>query len=263
MLLVPLITGAAAGNPQGVRIICILLFAAIALSLFCLRTPMEAALGISPIRPQNHQERRLVYYSIILYSSVAVLALTALMVWPHAYGLLVPGAIAAIVFLLQAALKRLARRVRLRADIRMVAQLIGAIGLSSTAAGAYYLASGHFGATAAIVWLANWLFAANQIHFVQLRIHSARALTAAGKLDQGKGFLLHQAFSLLSMVLIWRTGWLPGLILVAFAPLWARGIIWFCESPRPLQVRRLGMSELLYAIVFGIFVIAGFHHPLG
>ena len=263
MLLVPLITGAAAGNPQGVRIIYILLFAAIALSLFCLRTPMEAALGISPIRPQNHQERRLVYYSVLLYSSVAVLALMALIIWARAFGLLLPGAIAVIVFLLQAALKPLGRRTHRAPDIRMIAPLIGAIGLSSTAAGAYYLASGHFGAIATIVWLANWLFAANQIHFVQLRIHSARALTAAEKFGHGKGFLLHQALSLLSMVLIWRTGWLPGLILVAFAPLWARGFIWFCESPRPLQVRRLGMSELLYAIVFGILIITGFHHPLG
>jgi hypothetical protein len=258
-----LITGAAAGNPQGVRIIYILLFAALALSLFCLRTPVEAELGVSSIRPQNDGERRLIYYSIFLYSSVAVLALTALMLWARADGLLLPGAIAALVFLLQAGLKRLARRVRLRADTRMIAQLIGAIGLSSTAAGAYYLASGHFGAMAAIVWLANWLFAANQIHFVQLRIHSARALTAAEKFGQGKGFLLHQVFSFLAMVLIWRTGWFPGLILVAFTPLWARGFIWFCESPRPLQVHRLGMSELLYAVVFGIFIIAGFHHPLG
>ncbi|HMD84650.1 MAG TPA: YwiC-like family protein [Terriglobia bacterium] len=257
MLLVPLVTGAAAGNPRGERIIWILLFAATALGLFCLRTPVEAWLEISPLRPQNDAERKLIYYSIYSYASVAGLALAVLILWVHAYGLLLLGAVAAIAFFLQAVLKRLGR------ETRMNAQLTGAIALSSTAAGAYYLATGHFGSAAVIIWLANWLFAANQIHFVQLRIHSARALTVRGKLHQGRGFLFHQAFSLLLLGLIWRAGWLPGLILVAFGPLFARGFAWFLESPQPLQVRRLGVSELLYAIVFGIFFIAGYHPQIG
>jgi len=167
------------------------------------------------------------------------------------------GAIAATAFLLQAVLKQLGR------ETRMNAQLTGAIALSSTSAGAYYLAVGHFGRMAVIIWLANWLFAANQIHFVQLRIHSARATTPGEKLRQGWSFLFHQGLSLLFLGLIWRAGWLPGLILMAFGPLLLRGFAWFLESPRPLQVHRLGISELLYAIGFGVIFIAGFHHPIG
>ncbi len=257
MLLVPLVTSAAAGNPRGERMVWILLFAATALGLFCLRTPVEACLGISPLRPQNDPERKLIYYSIYTYASVAGSALGVLIFWVHAYGLLLLGAVAAIAFLLQAVLKQLGR------ETRMNAQLTGAIALSSTAPGAYYLATGHFGSTAAIIWLANWLFAANQIHFVQLRIHSARALAPREKLRQGRGFLIHQAFSLLLLGLIWRTGWLPGLILVAFGPLFIRGLAWFLDSPRPLQVRLLGVSELLYGIIFGILFIIGYHPPMG
>ena len=78
MLLVPLVTGAAAGNPRGERIIWILLFAAVALGLFCLRTPVEAALQISPVRPQNDAERRLIHYFIYIYASVAGSALAVL-----------------------------------------------------------------------------------------------------------------------------------------------------------------------------------------
>ena len=78
MLLVPLLTGAAAGNPRGERIIWILLFAAVALGLFCLRTPVEAALEISPLRPQNDAERRLIHYFIYIYASVAGSALAVL-----------------------------------------------------------------------------------------------------------------------------------------------------------------------------------------
>ena len=257
MLLVPLLTGAAAGNPRGERILWILLFAAVALGLFCLRTPVEAALQISPVRPQNDAERRLIHYFIYFYASAVGSALVVLIFRAHAYGLLLLGAAAAIAFLLQAVLKQLGRQTR------MNAQLTGAIALSSTSMGAYYLATGHFGLTAAMIWLANWLFAANQIHFVQLRIHSARAITPHEKFFQGRVFLLHQALCLLLLGLIWRAGWLPGLILVAFGPLFVRGFAWFLESPRPLQVRRLGVSELLYAIVFGMFFVLGFHHPIG
>jgi len=257
MLLVPLVAGAAAGHPRGERIIWILLFAAIVLGLFCLRTPVEAGLEISPVRPENDTERRLIHYSIYIYASIVGSALAVLILWAHAYGLLLLGVVAAVAFLLQAALKQLGR------ETRMNAQLTGAFALSSTSAGAYYLATGHFGPTAAIIWLANWLFAANQIHFVQLRIHSARAIATRKKLRQGRGFLLHQAACLLLLGLTWRAGWLPGLILMAFGPLFVRGFAWFFESPRPLRVHRLGVSELLYAIVFGIFFVAGYHHQIG
>ena len=256
MLLVPLAAGTAAGSPHGNRIVWVLLFAAAALGLFCLRTTVEAALGLSALRPQNDGERRLVYSFILTYASVVLVALAVLILSAHAYGLLLLGAAAATAFLLQAILKQLGR------NTRMNAQLTGSIALSSTAAGAYYLASGHFGLVAIVIWLANWIFSADQIHFVQLRIHTSRAATLGEKLRLGKGFLIHQAFSLLFLALIWRAGWLPGFMLIAFGPLFVRGIAWFFESPRPLQVRRLGITELLYAVVFGLFFIAGFHHQI-
>jgi len=257
MLLVPLLTGAIAGHPRGERIIWILCFAAAALGLFCLRTPMEARLEISPLRPQNATERRLVHNSIYLYASVAGSALAVLILWAHAYGLLLLGAAAAMAFLLQAALKQLGR------DTRMNAQLTGALALSSTAAGAYYLATGRFGPAAALLWLVNWLFAADQVHFVQMRIHSARAMTTREKAGMGKGFLLHQAVTLLLLGLMWRAGWLPGLLLAGFGVLSARGVAWFLETPRPLRVHRLGASELVYAVIFGILFIVAYHSPIG
>jgi len=257
MLLVPLVTGVAAGHPSGERIIWILCFAATALGLFCLRTPLEARLQISPLRPQDDAERKLVYNSIYLYASVAGSALAVLIFRAHAYGLLLLGAVAAIAFLLQAVLKQLGR------ETRMNAQLTGAIALSSTAAGAYYLATGRFAPTAAVIWFINWLFAANQIHFVQLRIHSARAMTLREKIRQGRGFLLHQALCLLLLGWMWRAGGFPGLVLLGFGPLFARGFAWFVESPQPLRVHRLGISELLYAVVFGMFFIVAYRAQNG
>lgn len=254
MLLVPIITGAAAGSPHGAGFIWIFILAAAALSLFCLRTPLEAQLRISAIRPQSDGERKLVHFFISIYAFAAVLALAAIITCAHSFGLVLLGAAAAMAFLLQAVLKRMGRATR------MNSQLVGAIALSSSGAAAYYLATGHFGATALVVWMANWLFTANQIHFVQLRIHSARGI-AAPKFIWARSFLFHQLISLLFLVVMWRAGWVPGLILAAFGPLFVRGFVWFFESPQPLRVHRLGVNELLYAVVFGMFFIVGFHHP--
>ena len=184
MLFVPLVAGAAAGNPGGERIVWILLFALASLGMFCLRTPVEAALGLSALRPQNDGERRLVYSFIFLYASVSLVALAVLIFVARAYGLLLLGAAAAIAFLLQAILKRMGRATR------MNSQLTGSIALSSTAAAAYYLATGHFGPIALMLWLLNWIFSADQIHFVQLRIHSARAKIRASREFAGRRLVM-------------------------------------------------------------------------
>jgi hypothetical protein len=252
MLLIPLLTGALAGHPRGERILWILTFAVAALGLFCLRTPVEAWLEISPLRPQTNVERKLTYHSILIYASVSGMALAFLLLSVRAYGLLLLGAAAATTFLLQALLKQLGKATR------MNAQLTGAVALTSTAAGAYYLATGRLDRSAIMIWAANWLFAADQIHFVQLRIHSARASTPAEKFVSGRSFLLHQFTTLLFLGVIWQAGWLPGLALLAFGPIFFRGLAWYLESPRPLEVHRLGISELLYTLVFGGLFIAGF-----
>jgi hypothetical protein len=257
MLLVPLAIGAAAGNPPASRISPILLFAIASLGIFFLRTPVESALGLSPLRPQNEGERRLIYAFIFTFASASLAALSILLFAARASGLLLLGAGAALAFLLQAVLKRLGRSTRLNS------QIAGSVALSSTAAGAYYLATGHFGQTALLIWFTNWLFAANQVHFVQLRIHTARVNTLREKLKLGKTFLFHLAFSFLILIALWRMGGFPVLALLAFAPVYARGLAWFFAPPATLQVRKLGLTELKYAIAFGLVFILGFQHHVG
>ena len=66
--------------------------------------------------------------------------------------------------------------------------MVGAIGLTSTAAGAYYVTSARLGATAMVLWIANWLFAADQIHYVQIRIRGSRAAGFTEKVKRATGF---------------------------------------------------------------------------
>ena len=160
------------------------------------------------------------------------------------------GAAVGAIFLLQAVLKKLGR------ETRVSAQLIGSLGLTSTAAAAYYIAAGRLDTMVLILWGANWLFAANQIHFVQLRIHAARAATRSEKLARGRMFLLGEVLLVFLLAMASWLGQLSALAVVAFAPVLTRGALWVL-SPRtaPLEVRRLGQSELAHAVVFGVLLI--------
>ncbi len=149
------------------------LFVIAAMSLFWLRTPVESWLGTSAIKAHTADERAFVLRMIAGVGLLAAISVAGLLWSGHNRGLLLIGAIAAFAFVVQAAVKKLGRKGR------MPAQVIGAIGLTSTAAGAYYVATGQLNHTAIALWLANWLFAGNQIHFVQVRIHSSRAATFA------------------------------------------------------------------------------------
>ena len=252
MLLVPLATGAALGRPVGDRFVLVLLLTLAALGLFCARTPLEARFGISPWRAQSPRERRVIHHSIYTYTSVSLGALAILLWQIRSSGLLWVGAAAATAFLGQAILRSRGRRTRI------ASQLVGSIGLTATAAAAYYVASGRLDNTAFVVWVANWVFAVNQILYVQARIRSARATTFNERLSQGKWFVRDEIVMALALALSWLRGWLPSLALLAFVPVIWRGVPWFFSSATRLQIRRLGISELLHAGVFAVLLVVGF-----
>ena len=140
----------------------------------------------------------------------------------------------------------------------MPAQIIGAIGLTSTAAGAYYVATGKLDHIAVALWLANWLFAGDQVHFVQVRIHSSRAATVDEKLRQGYAFLAGQIALLAVVLVLCRTNVFPKFVVLAFVPVLLRGTLWFLRGRQPLDVHKLGFAELTQALIFGALLCAAF-----
>ena len=251
MLLVPLATGAVVAAHSGINGEALTLFVVAAMSLFWLRTPVEAWLGTSPIKAQSGRERTVVLRTIVGIAVLAVAAVAALLLTAN-YELIVIGAIAGLALAAQDVVKKFGRKGR------MPAQLIGAIGLTSTAAGAYYVATGRLDRTAIALWLANWLFACDQIHFVQLRIHSGRLDSFEEKLQQGLPFLVAQV-ALIAIVLgACHLGLFPAAALVAFLPVLLRGTLWFVRTRQPLDVHKLGFSELGQSLLFGALLCVGF-----
>ena len=250
MMLIPLLTGAAVGLARGRSILPLLLFSSLALLLFWLRTPVESLLGTSPMRAQTAAERAYVLRRVAALVALSLLCLAALLLPGRYPDLLLLGACVAGAFILQALLRRLGRATR------MASQLVGAAGLTATAPAAYYVVTGEFGSTAWGLWIANWLFAGNQIHFVQLRIHAAREAGLTNRLRRGASFLLGHLFLLAGVFVAYRWHWLPAVALVAFVPAIFRGLRWFFQSPKPLAVRRLGWTEMVQVLVFGSLLAA-------
>ena len=252
LLLVPLFTGVVAGFSSEHRTWPLLMFTVAALSLFWLRTPVESLVGTSSLTANTKGERRTALIASFLLAAVASACLTGLMWKGQNLELLVLGAATAFALVVQTVLRRLGRRARI------AAQLVGAIGLTCTAPAAYYIGTGRLSERALILWAANWIFAGNQIHFVQLRIHSARASTFSQKFAQGKLFLLAQPvfFTFLVVASFWRV--LPPLVIVAFVPALVRGTLWFFRKPESLDVRSLGWSEMKHGVVFGVLLAVAF-----
>ncbi len=252
MLLVPLFTGAVVAASVGVNWVALGLFISAAIGLFWVRTPVEVWLGTSAIKAQSAQERTIVLRVALGLAVLVVAATAALFVLGLSRGLLLIGAVAAGAFGVQAVVKRLGRAGR------MPAQVIGAIGLTSTAAGAYYVSAGRLDRTALALWLANWLFAGDQIHFVQVRIRGSRLDGIQEKVRRSFGFFAGQVALLAVVVALARIGFFPRLAIWAFLPALLRGFLWFLRSAEPLKVHKLGYTELAQTLIFGALLCLAF-----
>ena len=251
LLLVPLLTGGIVGLLHTGTVFPLLALIVAALALFWSRTPAENWLGTG-MTAQTAQDRRRVGTATFILLTIATLALMALFREGRNRDLLFLGAIAAIAFLAQAILRKLSR------NTRVLSQVVGTLALTLTAPAAYYVVTGELNRTAWILWIANFLFAVNQIHFVQLRIHSARLSGWSQKFAHGRSFLYGEALLMVTVACAWRLHFLSWLAALSFLPLILRGAFWFFEGQKPLVVRHLGWTELTYAIVFGVCLVAGF-----
>lgn len=252
MLLIPLATGAAVAASRDGGFIALSLFTIAALSLFWLRTPVESLLGTSGMRVRDAKERRVALTATGILSLISLCVLTILFCGFQCPGLLMIGAGAALAFAVQSLLKKRGRH------YRALAQVIGSIGLTSTAASAYCVVSGRVDSTALALWVANWLFAAEQIEFVQLRIQGARRSDARARFQRGKRYLITVSAIVIVLVLVSIGTLIPALATIAFVPAIARSGLWFCSKQGSLDVHKLGWWELGNSAVVALVLIVVF-----
>jgi hypothetical protein len=141
----------------------------------------------------------------------------------------------------------------------MVSQAIGSIGLTSTAAGAYFAVTGRLDQRALAVWFACWLFAGDQIHYVQLRLRNTKLQSAAARLAASRNFLVGQVAMLVVVAASIKINILPVFTLIAFVPVVLRGFSWLADKRNSLDLTKLGVSELFQSLGFGALLVAAFY----
>jgi len=250
ILLIPLATGAGVALLRGGRPFPVVLFLLVALVLFWMQTPAESWFGAGPMRAQSKEELRLVQRVTFLLAGSALILLATLFWRGSNPKLLILGGVAAIAFLGQALLKKGGRKTR------VLAQVVGAIGLTCTAPGAFYVSTTQFGPTAYGLWLANWIFVAGQVLYVQTRIRGARVQGFMSRCEHGATFLEGHVAAIGLLVLAIRLGWLPLAAVLAFVPALARGTAWFFGKPETLSVHRLGWMEMVQALIFAVILVS-------
>ena len=214
---------------------------------FMIYQPLEALIGLSLLKLRTREEKRAALLWIAGFGLLSLAIFILITDWMDRGKLLWLALLAAVCFGARAALG-LERR------FRVLKELIGALALSSTAVGAYYCVSNRVNQTAIGLWLASWLFAVGQIEYVQLRIHTA---ARPDPRRAGKVLAFH-LFLPLAIVAAWYMQRAPLLLLAAFAPAIIRILVWKLSPPRKLNVRRLGVTELLLGIGFGLLLAGAY-----
>jgi len=249
LLLVPLFVGAVAGLLTGSTAGPLAPFTILVLSLFWLRTPLENWWGTVPTKARTADEFQLVRNAALALTTMAAAALLWLFAtgWNQGLGWL--GMIAAAAFIGQAVIRRVSKKAR------TAAQMVGAAGLTAVAPAAFCVVTGILNSEAWLLWLLNFLFAANQIQFVQLRIHGAQVTERRSKANLGRPFLAAQFVLVLLLITGGVTHWFGWLSALAFLPALWRGFAWFVSPFEPLVVRSLGKRELAHGIAFCMLLI--------
>lgn len=251
----PLVTGAAVGLHDGGDGWLLAPLTIAVMSLFWLRTPVESWVGSTPIKARSSEEIRLVRNTCGILAGIGLAALAWLFWGWRNGGLVWVGIVALAAFLGQAVIRKVWKKAR------TAGQMVGAAGLTSVGAAAYYVVTNRLGWTAWSLWILNLLFAANQIQFVQLRIRAAQIKARAERMAFGRGFLAAQGITITLLVAGCGADWFSWNAAAAFLPVLWRGFAWFLTPFRPLAVHALGKRELANAILFGVLLIVAMCLP--
>ncbi|MBZ5533561.1 MAG: YwiC-like family protein [Acidobacteriia bacterium] len=250
----PLISGAMvgwiSGKGQTPASLVLFWFCLAAACAFLVYQPLEVLLDLSPLKARSKTERRLAWSWVFAATAVGMLSMVELVRLGRGRVLLF-----ATLGLACFGVRWLFGKTR---ALREGKQIVGALGLTSAAAGAYYVTTGRIDATALLLWGASWLFASGQIEFVQLCISTASAKSRLEKFAAGrKVFYLHLLLVVASIAAA-EAGLVSILMGIAFIPAMLRLIAWGAARPHKINFHVLGFAELSQSFLFSGLLVAAF-----
>jgi hypothetical protein len=129
---------------------------------------------------------------------------------------------------------------------------------------AYYAASGQLDQTAALLWLVNVLYFGGTVFYIKLKVRYQPRLPApaqpAQRLLKAKACLAYQTIALTTLILLATLRLAPILTPLALVPATFKVLygVWQWQDKRSLSLVRLGITEIIHAVVFTLLIIGAF-----
>lgn len=145
-----------------------------------------------------------------------------------------------------------------REDRSVIGETVAILGLTLTAPAAYYVAGGTWDTRAWLLWMLCSFYFASSVFYVKLRVHSQNRRREELRRQSWRRCATYHLFLTAALVLLSATGSLDLFALVAFSPVLARTFWQLAKPGGHMSLRRVGLLEVLYSVIFLVFVAISF-----
>jgi YwiC-like protein len=145
-------------------------------------------------------------------------------------------------------------QMRRREARTVLGEVLAIVALTLSAPAAFLVGRGVWSAQALVLWALCILFFASSVFHVKLRVLTAQPRRIAERRRMTAASVAYHAVLLAGLVLLALTRRLPVFAVIAFVPVIVRALGAFRSRPGRLDLKRAGILEIAYAIVFLLFV---------
>lgn len=147
-------------------------------------------------------------------------------------------------------------------DRTVQSEILAIAGLTMTAPATFYAASGTWTATAWWLWALSAAYFASSVFYVKLRVTRLHAKQAEDKRRAQQQCIVYHSFLLCSLLALALTRSLPLFALIAFAPVLARTLRSLLSPEPHLNLKHIGIAEIVYSVIFLIFTTLTFRSAI-
>jgi len=242
MLYVPFAVGAVAA--RSLRASVLLLALSVSFVFIARESLLQWMRARSRGQTQDGARALLLLYLALAAVSGAPLILGYRLFW------LVPFGIATIALLLFNA-----RQAVRREDRTITGEMLAILGLTLTAPAAYYVGRGAWESKAVILWAVCILYFASSVFYLKLRVYAVNPRKQRARLFAWRTCAAYHLLLAAGLVgFVFFKGSLSLLAMAAFLPVLLRTFKYLARPTNQLNLKRIGLLEMSYALVFLVFI---------
>ena len=245
MLYVPFVVGALVAGSLSWRVLLLLL------SITFVFIARESLLAWWRARHRGQDKPEAMRLMLCYFGLASLFGAPLIFVW-HLFLLAPMGLLTALLLVLNAE-----QAVR-REDRTIGAELLAILGLTLTAPAAYYVARASWEITALWLWALSALYFASSVFYVKLRVHAINPRKEQESRSVWRRCALYHVFLLAALLVLALMGSLGLLAVIAFAPVLARTFRHLFKPGERLNLRRIGVLEIIYSLIFLAFITMTF-----